>query len=122
MSRIIRALLTISACLITYPLVAQTNPSYVDANGNYAPNVEPQSGMSLPNPQRGIPGQVFQDMVVEPGDYILASGVPECNDGRLGKAGEQAAALSTALITNAYPALAPIAQYGGAMVGQYVHA
>jgi len=120
MGRIIRVVLTICACLTTYPLFAQT-PN-VDANGNYAPNYDPKSGVSLPIPQQGIPGQVYQDMVVEPGDYILAEGVPQCRDGRISKAGEQATALSTALITNAYPALAPIAQYGGAMVGQFVSA
>jgi hypothetical protein len=41
-------------------------------------------------------------------------------DGREGKAGAQAAALSTALIAKSSPALAALAPVGGALVGQVV--
>ena len=115
MSRLTAGLLTICGCLTTYPLLAQT----------YAPNYDPKSGIALPSTAPNgehIPGQVYQDMIVNPGDYILESGVPQCRDGRVSKAAEQASALSAALIAKTYPALAPVAQYGGAIVGQYVNA
>lgn len=111
MRKLIFGLMAICTCLSANLLSAQT----------YYPNFDPKSWISYPD-QQGNPGEVVEDMIVDPGEYILQAGVPECNDGRLGKAAEEASSLSTALITEEYPELAPVAKYGGAIVGQYVHA
>jgi hypothetical protein len=82
-----------------------------------------QSGIMWPpayNPYNVQPA-VMEDMLVPPGDYILQPGIPQCQDGRLSMAAQQASQVSAALITKAYPSVAAFAQFGGAIVGQYVN-
>jgi len=95
--------------LMTFP-----GPEYPQAKR------DPMTAVSLPKPELNLPGFAFQDLIVQPGDYILENGVPACKDGRISKAGEQAAFLSQAFITKSLPMLAPLAEQGGALAGQFV--
>jgi hypothetical protein len=52
---------------------------------------------------------------------MIASGVPDCADGRLSKQAKQADELFTGLVSGAYPYLAPVAKLGGSLLGQFVN-
>ena len=107
----------LAGILMAFPVMAQYAPS-----GPSVPQVkrDPTSGISLPNPSLNMAGFVFQDLIVQPGDYIRDKGSPTCKDGRISKAAEQAAYLAQGFLTGALPGLAPLAQQGGALEGEFV--